>query len=192
MSETTSVSNLEVGQYCYNLETYPGVITNIVLFSMDSAGKWQSVDLVNGQIWHKVGIQAPMGTQVVIDEKVIMIGRSGIYELDDGITIESLKFIPPVKYNYNEDESKAAMEAGMTLMNDSKSALDTIYKNAGDNALTEEQLNAANAAALAYNEGYKKYMEGKIGIYTEGDMIDLKNVIIDFVYSETNTVVEGE
>lgn len=191
MAETTSTSSLKVGQYYYNLETYPGVDSNIQLFFLNSKNEWQSTELVgDGQTWYKLGIQAPVGTQVEIDEKSIMIGRSGIYELDDGITIKSLKFIQPVKYTRDDSASNEAKEQGIAQMNEAKSKLDAIYENGND--LTPEQLNEANAAALSYNEGYKKYMQGENGIYTKGEIVDLKNVVIDFTYTTTNTVVEGE
>ena len=64
----------------------------------------------------KIGIQAPPGTKftfaVGLDDKqvssdrIIMVGRTGIYELNDDIVISSLKFIKPQEYVLNEELSK--------------------------------------------------------------------------------------
>ena len=40
----------------------------------------------------KLGIQAPIGTIVTINNKDIMIGRSGVYELNSDIEVRSLYF----------------------------------------------------------------------------------------------------
>lgn len=56
----------------------------------------------------KVGIQAPPGAQVVMNaSKTIMIGRTGIYELDEDIVITSMKFVRPTVYIKDEKESES-------------------------------------------------------------------------------------
>ena len=40
----------------------------------------------------KIGIQAPEGTIVVINEQEIKVGKTGIYELDCLVPVTSLKF----------------------------------------------------------------------------------------------------
>ena len=42
--------------------------------------------------WIKLGIQAPPGSEWEINDKKILIGRTGIYELDDDIVVTSLKY----------------------------------------------------------------------------------------------------
>ena len=44
---------------------------------------------------NKIGIQAPIGTIVTINDSNIMIGRSGVYEINSTIKIKSL-YIPEV------------------------------------------------------------------------------------------------
>lgn len=61
--------------------------------------------------FNKIGIQAPPGTQVVMnDTKNIMIGRTGIYELDYDIKILTMYFVRPKKYIKDEATSKALIE----------------------------------------------------------------------------------
>ena len=43
--------------------------------------------------WIKLGIQAPPGSKWEINKKEILIGRTGMYELDDDIVVTSLKYI---------------------------------------------------------------------------------------------------
>ena len=49
-------------------------------------------NVFNNKIVTKLGIQAPPGTIASINGKPILIGRTGIYELDEDIKIESLSF----------------------------------------------------------------------------------------------------
>lgn len=199
MAETTSTSGLKVGQYYYNLETYPDMESNVELFAMVN-GQWEAQELVGinaGEIWYKVGIQAPAGTQAVIDGQTIMVGRSGIYELDDGIAINSLKFVQPVKYVRDDETSDRYIAEGIAGMNDAQTIIKEIYYDEnGDpkdlGSITDEDLKVGNEACVAYNEAYKMYLSGKNGVYTKGEVTDLKNIVIDFTYTITNTVVEGE
>ena len=46
-----------------------------------------------------IGIQAPPGSLFALDDEVIMIGRSGSYELfNDLVTISSIKILSPATY----------------------------------------------------------------------------------------------
>ena len=40
----------------------------------------------------KLGVQAPPHTKMIIDGRDIQVGNTGIYELDDDIIIEKIKF----------------------------------------------------------------------------------------------------
>ena len=44
-------------------------------------------------ILYKLGIQAPEGTRVQINEAVIQIGKTGIYELDNVVDVKKLIFL---------------------------------------------------------------------------------------------------
>lgn len=41
----------------------------------------------------KLGVQAPWRTKMIIDNKTIVVGATGIYELPEGIEISSLSFV---------------------------------------------------------------------------------------------------
>lgn len=66
-------------------------------YKVDGLNTSDDTDITNGNIIAnktitKLGIQAPPGTMLSINNKPILIGRTGIYELDDDITIDSLQF----------------------------------------------------------------------------------------------------
>ena len=73
----------------------------------------------------KVGIQAPPGAQVVMNaSKTIMIGRTGIYELDEDIVITSMKFVRPTVYIKDEKESESKKQEGEKIIKEAKVALE--------------------------------------------------------------------
>jgi len=51
-----------------------------------------SVSYRNAQVT-KLGVQAPPHTKMIIDGRNIQVGNTGIYELDDDIIIEKIKFV---------------------------------------------------------------------------------------------------
>lgn len=135
----------------------------------------------------KLGIQAAPGTKVKMgtnnNEQEILIGRTGIYELEEGLVVEKLYFIPPTKYAHTPGsvqdrlDGQKAMEAATEAFNTATKDLDTESEEAA------KQYNEAKAAFQeAYQLGYDKYMKGVIGTYTEVGNGDLSNVIIDFIY----------
>lgn len=96
---------MQVGQIVYKLQNYQQntVSTNtngaIVagagnldmtnnLFSQFSDG----VSFKNAKV-SKLGVQAPPHTRMVIDNRNIQVGNTGVYELDDNIIIQNLKFV---------------------------------------------------------------------------------------------------
>ena len=92
------------GQIYYNVidEYDPQTIHNSL-----EAGKSLSDELVPiNDPWIKIGIQAPPGTWCTINNSDIMIGRSGLFELD-GITITSLTFKETYEYGHSDKETKA-------------------------------------------------------------------------------------
>lgn len=125
-----------------------------------------------------------------------MVGRTGIYELNDDIVISSLKFIKPQEYVLNEELSKQIQGQGIKVMKEARDKfLATI------NQLTQEASQAPDAsitgsdywekfnkAHQTYVERYQKglglYLKGKSGMYTKknNSATDLYNIIIDFTY----------
>ena len=110
----------QVGQLYYRvLDTTSG--TYITSENLTPATMYElGANLVNfyggAKQFNKLGIQAPPGTKAVINGKEIMVGRTGIYELDEDIAITTLRFERPRKYIKDEDASKAAEAAGTAAM----------------------------------------------------------------------------
>lgn len=162
---------------------------------------------VGASQFNKVGVQAPAGTKIVMNEsKTIMVGRTGIYELDDDIAITNMYFIRPRKYEKDEEASQQAIEQGTEGMQaaDKKRAddLKQFYKEnpvmpdpdtdpEGYRAYWDSYNNIQTTYIEAYQIALSLYNQGVNGIYVlpNPDNIDapenyqdLYNVIIDFIY----------
>lgn len=162
---------------------------------------------VGASQFNKVGVQAPAGTKIVMNEsKTIMVGRTGIYELDDDIAITNMYFIRPKKYEKDEEASQQAIEQGTEGMQaaDKKRAddLEQFYKEnpvmpdpdtdpEGYRAYWDSYNNIQTTYIEAYQTALSLYNQGVNGIYVlpNPDNIDapenyqdLYNVIIDFIY----------
>ena len=155
---------------------------------------------VGASQFNKVGVQAPAGTKIVMNEsKTIMVGRTGIYELDDDIAINNMYFIRPRKYEKDEEASQQAIEQGTEGMQaaDKKRAddLEQFYKEnpvMPDPDTDPEGYRAYwdsyNNIQTTYIEAYQTALSG-IYVLPNPDNIDapenyqdLYNVIIDFIY----------
>lgn len=162
---------------------------------------------VGASQFNKVGVQAPAGTKIVMNEsKTIMVGRTGIYELDDDIAITNMYFIRPRKYEKDEEASQQAIEQGTEGMQaaDKKRVddLEQFYKEnpvmpdpdtdpEGYRAYWDSYNNIQTTYIEAYQTALSLYNQGVNGIYVlpNPDNIDapenyqdLYNVIIDFIY----------
>ena len=143
----------------------------------------------------KVGIQAPPGAQVVMNaSKTIMIGRTGIYELDEDIVITSMKFVRPTVYIKDEKESESKKQEGEKIIKEAKVALEAAIA-----ALGEEPTDPTSDAYKTYWNGYIEANETYIAAFQKGSAIlnqglngvykedktvigELDNVIVDFIY----------
>lgn len=143
----------------------------------------------------KVGIQAPPGAQVVMNaSKTIMIGRTGIYELDEDIVITSMRFVRPTVYIKDEKESESKKQEGEKIIKEAKVALEAAIA-----ALGEEPADPTSDAYKTYWNGYNEANEtyiaafqngsailnqGLNGVYKEDKTVigELDNVIVDFIY----------
>ena len=165
------------------------------------------VNQIGASQFNKVGIQASPGTQIVMNNaKTIMVGRTGIYELDDDIAITAMYFVRPRKYKKDEEASAEAIEqgvAGMQAAEDARErALEQFYVDnpvipdretdpEGYQAYWDAYNNIQMTYIAAYQEALNLYNSGINGIYVlpnPGDVNapenyqDLYNVIIDFIY----------
>ncbi len=158
---------------------------------------------------NKLGVQAPPGTQVVINNsKTIMVGRTGIYELDEDIYITNLYFIKPRKYVKDETASAQALEQGEQGMKDAdiqrQQDLEQFYQdwpvipdrdNDYENymAYWDAYNDIQERYIIAYEEALKLFNQGSNGIYilpnpnnvnAPENYQDLYNVIVDFIYED--------
>ena len=143
----------------------------------------------------KVGIQAPPGAQVVMNaSKTIMIGRTGIYELDEDIVITSMKFVRPTVYIKDEEESESKKQEGEKIIKEAKVALEAAIAALGEKP-TDPTSDAYKTYWNGYNEANETYIvafqkgsailnQGLNGVYKEDKTVvgELDNVIVDFIY----------
>lgn len=143
----------------------------------------------------KVGIQAPPGAQVVMNaSKTIMIGRTGIYELDEDIVITSMKFVRPTVYIKDEKESESKKQEGEKIIKEAKAALEAAIAALGEEP-TDPTSDAYKTYWNGYNEANETYItafqkgsailnQGLNGVYKEDKTVigELDNVIVDFIY----------
>lgn len=164
------------------------------------------VKAVGASKFTKLGVQAPPGTKMVFNEpdnpKEIMVGRTGIYELDEDISITSLRFVRPRRFEYKAEESEAIQQAGIKSMLEAEHARrDALADlNAGGEPTEEDpkdriywdQYEAIqNTYSQSYQPGLIEYHRGINGVYKLPNEEDINapenydeiyNVIIDFIY----------
>lgn len=153
------------------------------------------VSASNAKQFTKVGIQAPPGAQVVMNaSKTIMIGRTGIYELDEDIVITSMKFVRPTVYIKDEKESESKKQEGEKIIKEAKAALEAAIAALGEEP-TDPTSDAYKTYWNGYNEANETYItafqkgsailnQGLNGVYKEDKTVigELDNVIVDFIY----------
>ena len=197
-----------IGQIVYNIEDYyhsGGYISTSKndiskTISSNDYASWEEylaaaidifnqnlVELFNTTGFFKLGIQAPPGTLVILnDSKNIVIGKTGIYELDEDIIISSLKFIPQKIYRKDEEKTLESLNAGLMGMQEAENARNAALINAAN--LTEEEYNTQyqiiqETFLSSYEESLKLYNLGVNGVYIFEDEYELlHDVIIDFIY----------
>ena len=189
------------GQYSHNKETLDNNLFGNGIIGVP--------DLIpTGNVITKLGVQASPGTQLKINcvnaaspGMSIIVGRSGIYELDERINVHQLSIIRTPLYQLDVEQTQQAQaDSIINLANfvdmvesnplpstwDEKAMTDwigLIQTNSGDN-ITQ--------AMEYYYNGYIKFLQGKHGIY-EPVMINnipayepVKNLIIDYIYEQLN------
>lgn len=185
-----------IGQICYNvIDTSSSDGSKVYI----SSGIDIYNDIVNAygaRQFTKVGIQAPPGAQVVMNSnKTIMIGRTGIYELDEDIAITSLKFVQPRNYIKDDKETDDKKKDGEAAIKLAKENLEKAIADLGQEPENRDSeayktywngYNQANETYIAaFQEASNTLSQGLNGVYKldpdhpEGD---LEGVIIDFIY----------
>lgn len=156
----------------------------------------------SGTLIKKIGIQGPPGTKFIIGDSntqdsgdhTIMIGRTGVYELNDDIIIKKLQFVRPITYRIDETASKSLTTTGLAQMTEARDEFlanvegiayeGNVPPYSETNSEYWDQYQQYHKQYVAkYRNGLALYLKGKAGIYTEdGSSNDLYNIIIDFTY----------
>lgn len=196
-----------VGQIYYNVvdRNTGGLITNCLsngpsIFKDGTPG--EIVTRYGANQFIKLGVQAPPGTRMVLNDiKTIMIGQTGMYELDDNVPITSLYFVRPRKYELKQDLTDAALQGGTDAMRAAEKKRENAMKKLGAEpsksnieGFKEYWRNYSQIQTVyikEYNAGYTQFLSGTAGIYqipnpnnikAPENYNDLYNVIIDFIY----------
>lgn len=149
-----------IGQYIYNvLDTVSG--KTITTTDFDPTKK------VSGN-FTKLSFQAPTGIKITIDGKAVIVGRSGYYEVPEGITVKEF-----------------VMEAGMIYTPSSvdESIYDNLAEKVGElssaieKARSDSSIIDNNDFEIAYQE-YQNELEKEP---VETISVPLENIIIDYV-----------
>lgn len=135
----------------------------------------------DNKTWSKIGVQAPPGTQMVCgsDEgsaKIILIGRSGIYELDEDINIGWLRFVQPKTYEKDEEATEAALETGLKNITQAQNDINEYVELNDEGRIAQfDKLSQANQAM---EEALALYSSGVRGIYKLAGYSDLELSLI--------------
>ena len=93
-------------------QIYYHVLDNNTGEYISNVGTFFDTNLIDGKTVTKLGIQAEPGTKVQVNTKDIMIGRTGIYELDADIRITTVIFPTPTNYIKLVNDTNNELEDG--------------------------------------------------------------------------------
>ena len=132
----------------------------------------------------KLGIQAPPGTKFSLVGKSIMMGTSGLYELDEESLPDNvvLYFEPQTIYELDEEASADLLESAKKKMNEAEAKRIAQLANLNpDDYLSYIDVN--DEFYNEYNTAVMEYYYGTQGVYTSETTTEkLKNIIIDVIY----------
>lgn len=160
----------------------------------------------------KLGIQAPPGTKFQINGIPIMMGRTGIYELDEDVQVATLVFEQVPNYKKDDEATGVALSKGISLMKEAKKLYETYITVDADTNIEKYPGNMENgdyttqywldyqkvmiggtlSNGTVIESGYNTLIEnarsqllqGANGIYKAEGTKELNNVIIDFLTEE--------
>lgn len=196
-----------LGQIVYNLNGYYSHDKKALdqyLFLNDSSNGIVGNDLLipANNIITNLGVEAPPGTELVINSSItIKVGRTGIYELDDRITINQFAINRTPMYELDvestEEAQKAAIKAFIEFDSrvrdleaptswDEKEVTEwvqQIYPNSQD---------SIEQALEILQKGYNNYLKGKHGVYQpiiiegETQYEPMRNIIVNYTFEAAN------
>lgn len=186
-----------VGQIIYNWKNDPdeteGLYSNWNKNISISDQSRNIIDMVGCSKFTKMSIQAPPGYKIKITvdghDKEIMIGRTGIYNMDENINITRLIFMPMGTLVKNETATNQKQISGITKI---KQVLDSpLY--ASQISYTEENNEINHISGLTptlwkelnenqtFSEGLTDYSLGTYGVFELGQEKQLENIMIDYM-----------
>lgn len=163
------------------------------------------VNLLNGDSASKISIQAPPGTEIQLDNKSIIVGRSGLYDFDntDVPAVTSLVFPQPKRYIRSEviQADKLLLENFLrtiqgqidTSLSDNPLSTDNDYKNFSlDGQKIYQGERTKTAAQSVYNFNFNgTTLYGFSGVLSQylktiqGELttenIDIMNVVVNYI-----------
>ena len=132
------------------------------------------VEMYSSRKFSKLGIQAPPGTKILMNSnKHIMVGRTGVYELDENIIITSLTFLRPKNYILDEVATDRSFALGVKGFEDAENErvnnlkiLDNEYNNKPKVKIYWDQYTVIQTQyQVSYEEANFNYSQGLNGIY---------------------------
>lgn len=198
-----------LGQIVYNIDNIKDSkneeIKNMLINGIVQTPENKNGKLPEQSIITKLGIQAEPGTKIILtlsgsnNTISIIIGRTGIYELDEKVTISQLKIEPTYKYELNEDKTREAQNLAATkflnIIETNNNITDVGFDNeegwiGEEEAAITTWVNRYQTNDQLFQEGYIEYLKGKNGIYDiakDGNnkpiIEEMHNIIIDYVYT---------
>lgn len=132
----------------------------------------------------KLGIQAPNGTICYVNGQEIMIGRTGMYELDEVIIVSSLYFVKKQIYILDSSATADQLEDSKRRIDqlEAKRQADTAQLIKTDPDYYKKYIEIQEEFYKGYSVALELYNEALQGIYINGGEEDLENIIIDFLY----------
>lgn len=178
-----------IGQIIYNVDGV-GTSTNT-----KTSQSYKQTDLTTdlfgagapfeGKQFTKLGVQAEPGTRMCINGNEIIIGRTGIYELDERIVVTSFYLIPDPIWILDESATQEAKNEALERFG--KVDVDPWTGGWDENNLPN-WVNNTKGTIDNFNQGYSYYLQGENGIYkpkTDGEeqpiYRDFYNIIIDYI-----------
>lgn len=186
------MSLANIGQIIYNVDGVPntGTTGEHTLFEILTNGIIGTNGILDSsQIITKLSVQGEPGLKLVINNNEIMIGRTGIYELDEKIIVNSLRIIPIRKYRRDDEKTVEAQKAALEIFknidfegSESYKLIQNEFNTDRYTTTTKEKKHSVKEGSnntyditdwvklyennnAKFNLGYIQYLQGINGIY---------------------------
>lgn len=161
-----------IGQYIYKvLDTVSGsYLENSDVFNNMKDGATETPTITNN--FTKLSFQAPTGTNIIINkDKTVIVGRSGYYEVPEGIAVGSFSLKAGMIYTPAEsDKITGALDVLSKTVNELNTAI--------ENAKNDVSIIVDNKQ---FEKNYQKYQDALEAEPKATTSVPLENIIIDYV-----------